>query len=196
MRKTTAALMSALALSAFGSTALAQDEDGTGLSCADIEFNASVIAQAEDIAMACRHVVELNGSKYAKTQVRLDRVQGNRATFHFVYPDGTRGSRHSIQVAPEWRALIDGRETRMRDLTRGQELSVYLPSDRWEAQFSASTTTFASYTPVAIAAAVDDDDMGGSAAMLPSTAGALPLFGLFGGIALLGAALIRVFRRS
>ena len=199
MTKATAAMMSALALSAFGSTALAQDEDGTGLSCADIEFNASVIAQAEDIAMACRDVVELNGAKYAKTQVKLDRVSGNRATFHFVYPDGKRGSRHSIQVAPEWRALIDGRETRMRDLTRGQELSVYLPSDRWEAHFSAPTTTFASYTPVAIAAAADDDDMGGSggsAAMLPSTAGALPLFGLFGGIALLGAALIRVFRRS
>jgi hypothetical protein len=32
--------------------------------------------------------------------------------------------------------------------------------------------------------------------MLPATAGALPLFGLFGGLALFGASLIRVFRRS
>lgn len=195
MRKTTAALMSALALSVFGSAALAQDEDGMGLSCADIEFHADVIAQADDIAMACRDVVELNGSKFAKTKVRLDRVRGNRATFHFIFPDGTRGSRHTIQVAPEWRANIDGRDTRMRDLTRGQELNVYLPSDRWEAHVSAPTATFAAYTPVPITAA-DDDDMGGSGAMLPSTAGALPLFGLFGGIALLGASLIRIFRRS
>ena len=45
--------------------------------------------------------------------------------------------------------------------------------------------------PVAMTAADDD-----SGAMLPATAGALPLFGLFGGLALFGASLIRVFRRA
>ena len=200
MRKTTAALMSAIALSAFGSTALAQDEDGMGLSCNDIEFHPDVIAQAADIATACRDVVELNGSKYAKTEVRLDKVRGNRATFHFIYPDGKKGSRHTITVDSDWRAKIDGRDYPMRDLMRGQELSVYLPSDRWEAHLSAPTTSFTSYAPVAAITAGGEDmggsgSSGGSGAMLPATAGALPLFGLFGGIALLGASLIRIFRR-
>jgi len=194
MKKTIALLTSALFLSAFSTSALAQDEDGTGLTCADIEFHADVVARAPDIDQACRDVVELNGEKYAKTKVRLDDVRGNSARFHFIYPDGSRGSRHSVQVDSSWRATIQGREYRMRDLMRSQELSVYLPANRWEAHFDAPTATLVTYAPVAIAAA-DDDDMG-SGAMLPATASPLPLFGLFGGIMLFGASLIRIFRRS
>ena len=201
MRKTTAALTSALVLSAFSTVALAQDEDGVGLSCADIEFSSAVTSRASDIDRACRDVVELNGRMFAKTRIELTNVRGNRATWHFVMPDGRSGTRHTIEVPSDWRATIDGREYRMRELSRGQELNVYLPPDRWEAHFNAPTSTFTAYEPAPIVAA-DDDDMGSSTsssmpstAMLPATAGPLPLFGLFGGIALLGAGLVRVFRR-
>lgn len=189
MKKTIALLTSALFLSAFGTSALAQDEDGTGLSCADIVFAADVVARAADVDQACRDVVELNGSIYAKTRVELESVSGNRAKFRFIYPDGSSGSRHSVQVDSDWRATIQGREYRMSQLARGQELSVYLPSDRWEAHFDAPTATFVTYAPAAIAA-YDDEPM------LPATASPLPLFGLFGFIALFGASLIRIFRRS
>lgn len=202
MRKTTAALTSALVLSAFSTVALAQDEDGVGLTCADIEFTSAVTSNAPDVARACRDVVELNGRKFAKTKIELTNVRGNRATWHFIMPDGRSGSRHTTEVPSDWRATIQGREYRMRELSRGQELSVYLPPDRWEAHTTAPTSTFTSYAPVAIVDA-DDSDMGGSSmssssssAMLPATAGPLPLFGLFGGLALFGAGLIRVFRRS
>jgi len=193
MRKTTAALTSALVLSAFSTVALAQDEDGVGLTCADIEFTSAVTSRASDVAAACRDVVELNGEKFAKTKIELDNVRGNRATWHFVMPDGRSGSRHTTEVPSDWRATIQGREYRMRELSRGQELNIYLPSDRWEAQMQAPTSTVVAYTPTPIYAA-DEDTSSGS--MLPATAGPLPLFGLFGGIALFGAGLVRVFRRS
>jgi len=195
MKKIIALLTSALCLSAFGTSALAQDENGTGLTCADIEFHADVKARAADIDQACRDVVELNGARYAKTMVKLDDVRGNRAKFRFIYPDGSSGSRHSVQVDSNWRATIQGREYRMSQLARGQELSVYLPADRWEAHFGAPSATFVTYAPAAIAAADYDDDMG-SGAMLPATASPLPLFGLCGGLMLFGASLIRIFRRS
>jgi len=189
MKKTTAFLTSALFLSAFCTSALAQDEDGSGLTCADIEFNADIVARAPNINDACRDVVELNGEKYAKIKIELESVSGNRAKFRIVYPDGSSGSRHSVQVDSDWRATIQGRDYRMSQLAGGQELSIYMPSDRWEADFEAPTAPFVTYVPAAITA-YDDEPM------LPSTAGPLPLFGLFGLIALFGASLIRIFRRS
>ena len=185
------ATLAALFLAGFSTSAVAQDEDGTGLTCADIEFTSAVTSRASDVAAACRDVVELDGMRYAKTRVRLDNVRGSRATWHFVMPDGRSGTRHTTDVGADWRATIGGTEFRMRELARGQELNIYLPPDRWEAHFDAPTSTFVAYTPSAIMAADDDS---GSAAMLPSTAGPLPLFGLFGGLALFGASLIRVFR--
>jgi hypothetical protein len=200
MRKTTAALTSALVLTAMSTTALARDEDMTGLTCDDIVYQYRATAQrsdvtAEDIDRACRDVVEMDGKKYAKLKVELDRVSGNNATFHFVMPDGSAGKRHSITVAPEWRTEIGGREYRMRELNRGQELNVYIPADRIVAHIVDNQESINTYTPVPIES-VDDGMSGGSSASLPATAGALPLFGLFGGIALFGASLIRIFRRS
>ena len=192
MRKTIALSMSALALSALSVSAIAQDEDGTGLTCADIDFNSAVTSRAPDVAQACRDVVELNGAKFAKTKVELLNTRGNRATFRFIYPDGSTGSSHTVEVDSDWRANIAGRDYRMRELSRGQELNIYLPQDRWEAHVGAPTSTFVAYEPAAIYEAEDESSSG----MLPATAGALPLFGLFGGIALFGASLIRVFRRS
>ena len=189
MKKTIALLTSALFLSAFSTSALAQDEDGTGLTCADIEFNADIVARAPNINKACRDVVELDGSKYAKIMIELERVAGSKAWFRIMYPDGTSGSRHTTRVDSDWRATIQGRDYRMSQLASGQELSIYMPSDRWEAHFDAPTATFVTYTP-AVITAYDDEPM------LPSTASPLPLFGLFGLIALFGASLIRIFRRS
>jgi hypothetical protein len=197
MRNITAALSAALVLTAMSATAQARDEDMTGLTCDDIVYQYRQTARASDVTAdnidaACRDVVELDGKKYAKLKVELDRVSGNNAQFHFIMPDGSSSKRHSITVAPEWRTEINGRQYRMRELNRGQELNVYVPADRIVAHVASNVDEINTYTPVPIETA--DDDMSGSSAMLPATAGVLPLFGLFGGLALFGASLIRVFR--
>jgi hypothetical protein len=197
MRKLSTALVSGLVLTAMSATATARDEDMTGLTCDDIVYNYTATAQRSDVTgadidAACRDVVELDGQKFAKIKAELTNVRGNNATFHFILPDGTRSDRHQVTVAPEWRAEIQGRSYRMRDLTRGQELNIYVPADRFEVHVASTESEFVAYTPVAMSAADDSS----SSAMLPATAGALPLFGLFGGLALFGASLIRVFRRS
>lgn len=200
MRKLSTVLLSLLVMGAMSTTAMARDEDMTGLSCDDIVYNYKATAErsdvtAADIDAACRDVVEVNGQKYAKIKVELDNVRGSSATFHFVLPDGTKSNKHTVTVAPEWRAEIAGRNYRMRELTRGQELNLYVPADRFEAHLTSTEAALAA-TTAAVALEEADDDMGGSSAMLPSTAGVLPLFGLFGGLALFGAAVVRVFRRS
>lgn len=139
---------------------------------------------------ACQDVVEVDGERFAKMSVEIIRTSSNRATFKFKMPDGSYGPIQSADLDPSWRAEIEGRSYRLRELGAGQELNIYLPSDRWEAHVATNMTGyFAVYYPVAM-----EEDAGRGAA-LPSTASFMPMFGLLGGAALFSAFLMRVFRR-
>ena len=176
--------LAALPLLAFASGASAQT------TCQDVTLSYEITANYPDAAMACREVVERDGSMYVKMKARLTRQpSGNHATFVFLHADGTEGPQYSATLDPSWRANIAGRDYRLRDLARGQELSVYLPSDRWAIHVEADDVMDDLVTPVAITAAEPEP-------MLPSTAGNMPLFALFGALALIGAGMIRLTRRQ
>ena len=181
-------LLSALPLLVMGLPATAQ----TDLTCDDITFGYEVTSKFANVGDACLDVVEVDGERFAKLSVELVRTGNNRATFKFKMPDGSYGPTQTADLDPSWRTEIDGRNYRIRELARGQELNIYVPSDRWEAHVATNTTGyFAVYYPVAM----DDEDMGGSGAALPATASFMPMFGLFGGAALFSAFLMSVFRR-
>ena len=182
------ALLGALPLLALAYPVSAQ----TDLTCDDIDFNYDLTTRFPSIADHCIDVIEVDGERFAKFSVELVRTGNNRATFRFKDPDdGSYGPTQSVDLDPAWRAEIGGREYRIRELGPGQELNIYLPSDRWEAHVARNTTGyFAVYYPVAMT-----EDDGGSDTMLPATAGFMPLLGVFGGLALFSALLIRVFRR-
>lgn len=186
MRIRTIALLSALPLLAFGAVTSAQ----TDLTCADIEFSAKITDRFPDAPKACLDVVEREGERFAKMSVELLRTRLNSATFRFEYQDGTYGPTHRADLDPTWRAEIGGQEYRIRDLTRGQKLSLYLPSDRWEADIRAPMEVFVVYRSYAL---YDDDD--NAMAALPSTASPLMAFGAMGGAMLLTAFFMRIFRR-
>ena len=76
-------------------------------------------------------------------------------------------------------------------LRMGQQLSIYLPANRWEAHLDASDVVVETFTLIVINEAAAPEPL-----MLPSTASNTPLFALFGGLALFGAGLIRVSRRQ
>jgi len=180
-------LLCALPLMAIGLPATAQ----TDLTCADIDFDNAMTSRFPRIGEACLDVVEVDGERFAKMSVEVVRTGNNRATFKFKLPDGTYGPTQSTEMDPSWRANINGRDYRVRDLARGQELNIYVPSDRWEAHVATNTTGyFAVYYPVAM-----EEDTGSSMAALPATASYMPMVGLLGGTALFGAFLVRVFRR-
>mgnify|MGYP001811898642 FL=1 len=180
------AMLSALPLMALASTASAQ----TDLTCDDIEFAYAVTSVYPDVADACLDVVESNGERFAKTTVELLRTGNSSATFRFKHADGSTGPSHRVELPSDWRANIGGRQYRIRELSRGQELNVYLPSDRWEAHVDSPTATFVTYYGYTMYEA-DDTTM----AALPSTASPLTTFGAMGGAALLTAFLMRIYRR-
>ena len=186
MRFRTIATLSLLPLLTLGANASAQ----TDLTCADINFTAEITSRYADAPKACIGVVEANGKRYAKMNVELVRTRANNATFRFVHPDGTYGPTHRAELGPDWRAEINGRSYRISQLQRGQELSIYLPSDRWEADVRAPMEVFVVYRRYAL---YEDDDT--AMASLPSTASPLMTIGAMGGAFLLTAFFMRVRRR-
>lgn len=174
--------LSAVPLLAFASLANAQ-------TCDDVDINSSITANFPTAQEACIDVVERDGAQFLKMKVELTRTpNANHATFRFLHVDGSHGPTYRTTVDPSWRANIGGRDYRLRDLAVGQQLSVYLPSDRWEVHVDDDFMDDV-ITPVAIMEAEPEP-------MLPATAGNMPLFALFGVLAFLGAGLIRVRRRQ
>ncbi|WOJ92102.1 hypothetical protein R0135_09915 [Congregibacter variabilis] len=108
--------------------ALAQDSAPT---CDDLVWSAQVLAANPDIALSCQGVYARNNELYAKVTIELTRVRGNRLTFRPQHTDGSQGTRRSITVSSSWRADINGRKYRASELLPGQELSVYIPEDRF-----------------------------------------------------------------
>ncbi|MDH3989229.1 MAG: hypothetical protein OEV34_08885 [Gammaproteobacteria bacterium] len=180
------ALLSALPFLAIGTTASAQAD----LTCADIEFSYEITSRYPDAQKGCLDVVEVDGERFAKMSVEVLRTGTNRATFRFKHADGSYGPTHRTELDPSWRANIGGRDYRIRDLQRGQELNLYLPGDRWEAHIDAPMAVFVTYYGYSL---YEDD--GGAGAALPSTASPLSTFGALGGAALFSAFLMRIYRR-
>lgn len=172
---------------AIGATASAQ----TDLTCDDIVFGAEVTSRYADIADGCWDVVELDGERYAKMKVEILQTRGRTATFRFKHPDGSFGPTQSTTVASDWRAEIGGQTYSMRQLNAGQEVNVYVPSDRWEAQLGDTSGVLTTYYAVVMV----EESSSGSGAALPSTASALPLIGLLGVGSLFAAFLMRIRRR-
>ena len=177
-KKLAVAMGMALSLS-MGQNAIAQTP-----TCADIQWSAEVLARNPDIGQTCRGVYEKDGRMFAKASIEIVRVRGNNLTFRTLHTDGTRGDSRSITVDSSWRAEIGGRNYRASDLMRGQELNIYIPSDRW-------------------ALIVEDDDgMDGDdehvieeAVAMPTTASPLFLVGAIGGAFLALGGLLSGIRR-
>lgn len=181
------AVFSALPLMAIGSFASAQSD----LTCDDIEFTSAVTSVYSDIADACQDVVEIDGERFARIGVEVLRSTNNSASFRIRHRDGTYGPTHRAELPSDWRAELDGRQVRARDLVRGQRLNIYMPSDRWEAAVTAPTAVFVVYRGFALT----EDSGAGSMAALPSTASPLTTIGAMGGAALLTAFFVRIYRR-
>ena len=178
------ALGCALIALAFGSQAMAQGD----LTCDDIEFSSAVTDNYPSIANACDAVIQRDGTLFARIQVEVLRVRGNNLTFRVLNNDGTSGGSYTQNVGTSWRANIGGRSYRARDLVRGQQLNVYLPSDRWA--FVHETVEEEPDMEAEVIAVVP-------APMLPKTASQLPLAGVLGGgLLLLGATLTLARRRA
>ena len=183
MIKWTAAAVAGLAL---GLLALPQTSSAQDLTCADIEFTATVTDQYADIAEACTSVVERNGKLYARLEAQVIRPGRRSSVIRFKHTDGSFGPRVTVTPESPVNVYLSGAKARLGDLERGQDIRVYLPSDRW---------AIAELDEIDVAAPVETHDLEEPtpdvSAALPTTASPLPLIAL-GGLTVMGlGALLR-----
>lgn len=165
----------------------------SGRTCSEITWEPSVLSRFPNIAEACQGVQEYDGRQY----VRFD------GTVRSVSPTGDRlmvqfeGTDDAIELQPpaDMRVFIEGRATRVRDLSRGQELTFHVPATRFVAHFfePGSETEFAEapIAPASTAAGQVAQAQPASERRLPQTATALPMIALTGlGLVALGTILL------
>jgi hypothetical protein len=176
--------------------ALSWTQLGVAQTCSDLVFTGPVAREFPNARNACIGVETREGKQFAHFQARIRSVRGNTVEAEFKMPDGTYSRPITVTPDSSSRVRIAGQNYRWSELSRGQELDVYLPPDRWElvvptdpsSQFAAApaVTTLAIAQPAPVVAANT----------LPRTASALPLVGALGGLlTVLGFAVAAVRRR-
>ena len=178
--------------------------------CNSVRFSEEVLSRFPDAQQACLDVISRDGQEFAVFKVQLDRVRGNDLFVRFNKPDGSRGPRTRVNARPDFRVLVDGEPTRVRDLAPNQQLTAYVRVDRPMMALAPATQTETWHiVPIAIVPANEGGSEASDAAaettrlasaedpVMPNTAGPAPLVasvGLFFIMAAVGARAIRGVR--
>lgn len=112
----------ALVLAASFLAANANAQEMTALSCDDFKPTPEALERFSNLKGACEGIVERDGELYALFTAIVRRATNTSATLYLPATD------HTFRVQPEssYRVLLGGKKTRVRDLTRGQEIRIYL----------------------------------------------------------------------
>jgi hypothetical protein len=159
--------------------------------CGNIVFSGDISSRFPNARLACLDVATREGKDFAHFKARITGVSGSKVSAEFKLPDGTYSRPVTFTPDPDARARIAGTTYRIRDLSRGQELDVYLPPDRWEIVIPQDPTqTFAA------APAVTTIPLQEPTPQLPRTGSPLPLLALLGGLIAAFGAGARGLRRK
>lgn len=179
-----------LALGLSGQLYAASHESSGGLTCSDLDFKSIITDVLPSASEACLGVVEIDGRPYAEFKAQIVRNRGTTTRAKFKRADGSWTEVYEFTPDKSRNVLIGGRNYRLRDMARGQELNILLPPDRFEVAVADDddvTTVPLTIITVAVVRAP---------AELPSTAGLLPLIGTLGGLFVaLGGGLALLRRR-
>ena len=165
-------------------------------SCRDLTFTGPVAREFPDARDACLGVESRDGRPFAHFQARITNVRGNTVAAEFKLPDGTYGRPIAFTPDADSRVRIAGRTYRWNELSRGQELDVWLPPDRWEVVVPSDPGQSFAAAPTVAAFAISEPTPALAANTLPRTASVLPAVGMLGGLlTALGLAIAGLRRR-
>ena len=194
MKKILGTAVTLLATAGFSGQALAGAHEAApapGVSCADLDFSPeilNVLPQAND---ACLAVVEVEGQLYAEFKAEIVRNRGATTRARFQRADGSWTPVYEMTPDKSRMVQIQGRNYRLRDMQRGQQLNIFLPPDRFEVHVADDddvTTVPVTVVTLAVIEVQEEE--------LPTTAGPLPLIGMLGGLFVaLGGGLALIRRR-
>jgi len=97
--------------------------------CQRMRFSDDVLSRFPSAAESCLDVINRDGQNYAVFKAQLQRVTGNTLRLRFRQPDGTYAAATNVTVAPDRRALVDGKPVRVSELAPNQEITAYVRVD-------------------------------------------------------------------
>ena len=181
-------------------------------SCTEVDWAQDLLALYPRIAEGCQEVVLAEGVKWARFDADLvhSDSRNGTVTLNFKNRQGRSMGDLVMRPATEQRVLINGRRYRFSELTRGQQLNLYVPEGMFAvavepgappeqtAQIVREPVSPAQANP-APAQLLAQADLAPAPAptaqRLPATAGPLPWLALAGLISLLSSLGLTIRRR-
>ena len=125
-----------VSLLAIGQDARAADQPaftGSGKSCSDITWQPDVLTRFPNIGVVCQGIVEQNGKLYARFNGVVQRRSGSALYIRFQGGENAPGGDHAVLIDPPGDMVIQTAKGkfRVREAQRGQELAIFIPSDRF-----------------------------------------------------------------
>lgn len=112
-----------LILVALLTTATASAQEVSALTCNDFRPTPEALERFPNLTGACEAIIERDGELYGLFRAVVRRVRGNNVTLHLP----ATGKTFTVRPDASHRVIADGQKTRARNLSRGQDIRIYLP---------------------------------------------------------------------
>jgi hypothetical protein len=122
------------------------------VTCADVEFDAEIIANYPEVQEACLDIVEDQGVRYVHLRAKVLNNWISSLTIRYEHPDGTFGLLRTVTPPEGFTAIVNGRPTPVEEIGEGTVMNIFVPEGRWEvAMVDVATPEMAELTfaPVA-----------------------------------------------
>ncbi|MEK6253699.1 MAG: hypothetical protein N2B05_03280 [Gemmatimonadales bacterium] len=144
MKKLALGFSALLLLLVIAMPAAAQD-----ISCADVSFDAQIIATYPAAHEACIEILEVDGIRYAHFKALVHREGFPSMLLRFRHNSETWGPATLVQVPAGYRVFVDGQPAEAKDVPRGRELDFFMPEGRWQvAETEVVVVTEAAFEPL------------------------------------------------
>ena len=115
----------------FAVSAYAVDPVRSEITCAELGDKYEATAEAKerfaDLAGACEGVYDINGELFVRSQAVIRQKWGNKVRLYLPATDHT----FEVQAQSDGRVWVGGRKMRIRDMSRGDEIGIYLSVDKF-----------------------------------------------------------------
>lgn len=108
--------------------------NATGTECDDVTWSEEALEQYPNLASACREVMQRDGKYYVRFEGEVQRVtdRGRQVTVDF-----RDGDTLTLTPPEDMTVTINNRETPVRNLRPGDDLTFFVPQDQLAASFFA-----------------------------------------------------------
>jgi hypothetical protein len=132
------------------------------IACADVEYDAEIMANYPEVHEACLDVVEDQGVRYVHLRAKVLNNWISSMTIRYEHADGTWGLLKTVTPPEGFTAIVNGSPTPVEEIQEGTVMNIFVPEGRWEvamADVEMPAMAELTFTPVEVEAAEEIEEM-------------------------------------